>query len=82
MRSSAIGLRRYGRQRALALGLMVSQRNMGLMLAATDGVLPGMTWLYFAMSQFPIYLAPQLLSPLAARLRGEAKPIASAGADA
>jgi hypothetical protein len=74
--------RRWGHDRALALGLMVSQRNMGLMLAATDGVLPGMTWLYFAMSQFPIYLAPQLLSPLAARLRGEAKPIASVGADA
>jgi hypothetical protein len=67
--------RRYGRHRALALGLMVSQRNMGLMLAATQGALPGMTWLYFAMSQFPIYLAPQLLSPLAARLRAEAEPI-------
>ncbi len=32
---------------------MVSQRNMGLMLAATNGVLPGTTWLYFALSQFP-----------------------------
>jgi BASS family bile acid:Na+ symporter len=42
---------------------------MGLMLAATDGVLPGTTWLYFAMSQFPIYLSPQLLKPLADRLR-------------
>jgi hypothetical protein len=56
--------RRAGRERALALGLMVSQRNMGLMVAATDGVLPGTTWLYFAMSQFPIYLSPQLLKPL------------------
>ena len=46
---------------------MVSQRNMGLMLAATDGALPGLTWLYFALSQFPIYLAPQLLKPLAQR---------------
>lgn len=61
--------RRYGAERALALGLMVSQRNMGLMVAATDGVLPGATWLYFALSQFPIYLAPQLLTPLARRLR-------------
>jgi BASS family bile acid:Na+ symporter len=60
---------RYGADRALALGMMVSQRNMGLMLAATEGALPGMTWLYFAMSQFPIYLAPQLLGPLAARVR-------------
>jgi BASS family bile acid:Na+ symporter len=50
-----------GRERALALGLMVSQRNMGLMLAATDGALPGLTWLYFALSQFPIYLSPQML---------------------
>jgi BASS family bile acid:Na+ symporter len=57
-----------GRERALALGLMVSQRNMGLMLAATGGALPELTWLYFALSQFPIYLAPQLLQPLARRV--------------
>lgn len=64
-----------GHQRALALGLMVSQRNMGLMLAATDGVLPGMTWLYFALSQFPIYLSPQLLKPIILRLNaGKAAP--------
>jgi hypothetical protein len=74
--------RRYGRDRALALGLMVSQRNMGLMLAATEGVLPGATWLYFAMSQFPIYLAPQLLSALAMRVRGGTEPVASISADA
>jgi BASS family bile acid:Na+ symporter len=50
-----------GRANALAMGLVVSQRNMGLMLAATDGVLPGLTWLYFALGQFPIYMSPQLL---------------------
>jgi len=61
--------RKAGPERAFALGLMVSQRNMGLMLAATEGALPGATWLYFAMSQFPIYLSPQLLKPLATRLR-------------
>ncbi len=61
--------RKVGPERAFALGLMVSQRNMGLMLAATEGALPGATWLYFAMSQFPIYLSPQLLKPLATRLR-------------
>ncbi|MBB1091292.1 Na+-dependent transporter [Rhodopseudomonas palustris] len=60
--------RAIGDERALALGLMVSQRNMGLMLAATDGALPGLTWLYFALAQFPIYLSPQLLKPLARRL--------------
>jgi BASS family bile acid:Na+ symporter len=57
-----------GRGRALALGFMASQRNMGLMLAATGGALPDLTWLYFALSQFPIYLSPQLLKPLARRI--------------
>jgi predicted Na+-dependent transporter len=59
---------KFGLERAFALGLMVSQRNMGLMVAATEGVLPGTTWLYFALSQFPIYLSPQLLKPIASRL--------------
>jgi BASS family bile acid:Na+ symporter len=63
--------RRIGHDRALALGLMVSQRNMGLMLAATEGVLPGTTWLYFALSQFPIYLSPQLLKPIVRRLSAQ-----------
>lgn len=54
-----------GRARALALGFMSAQRNMGLMLAATGGALPELTWLYFALAQFPIYLSPQLLLPLA-----------------
>lgn len=66
--------RRAGLERALALGLMASQRNMGLMLAAVDGALPGLTWLYFALAQFPIYLSPQLLTPLVRRLRGVAAP--------
>jgi BASS family bile acid:Na+ symporter len=60
--------RRIGPERALAIGLMVSQRNMGLMVAATDGLLPGTTWLYFALSQFPIYLSPQLLKPVVRKL--------------
>jgi BASS family bile acid:Na+ symporter len=59
--------RKAGYGPAMSLGLMVSQRNMGLMLAATDGVLPGTTWLYFALSQFPIYLSPQLLRPIVRR---------------
>jgi BASS family bile acid:Na+ symporter len=57
-----------GRERALALALMISQRNVGLMLAATGGVLPDLAWLYFAVSQFPIYLAPALFRPIAQRL--------------
>jgi BASS family bile acid:Na+ symporter len=72
--ATALVFRRAGRERALALGLMASQRNTGLMLAGTDGVLPGLTWLYFALAQFPIYLSPQLLKPLVRRLRGASRP--------
>jgi hypothetical protein len=74
---TALIFRKAGYQRAMALGLMVSQRNMGIMLAATEGVLPGTTWLYFALSQFPIYLTPQLLKPIVQRL---SKPEAKAPA--
>jgi hypothetical protein len=56
-----------GRERALALAFMASQRNMGLMLAATGGELPELTWLYFAVSQLPIYLSPMLLRRLVRR---------------
>jgi hypothetical protein len=66
---TALIFRKAGHERAMALGLMVSQRNMGLMLAATDGVLPGTTWLYFALSQFPVYLSPQLLKTVIRKLR-------------
>jgi BASS family bile acid:Na+ symporter len=56
---------KLGREQALALGLMVAQRNLGLMPAAMAGVLPSATWFYFALSQFPIYLTPQLSQPIA-----------------
>ncbi|WFU68865.1 Na+-dependent transporter [Bradyrhizobium sp. CB2312] len=73
--------RRVGYERALALGLMVSQRNLGLMLAATAGALPPATWLYFAMTQFPIHLAPCMLTPIARRLtaRGDTSGATAAG---
>jgi BASS family bile acid:Na+ symporter len=64
-----------GPQRALALGFMASQRNMGLMLAATGGVLPDLTWLYFALSQIPIYLSPHLLRPLTRRILARSAPM-------
>lgn len=57
-----------GWERALTLGFMASQRNTGLMLAATGGALPDLTWLYFAFSYFPLYLSPLLLQPLARRI--------------
>jgi hypothetical protein len=59
-----------GRDSALSLGFMVSQRNMGLMMGATGGVLPDLTFVYFALAQFPIYLTPQMLKPAMGFLRG------------
>lgn len=56
---------------AFALGMMTSQRNTGLMLAATAGAVPDLAWLYFALAQFPIYLAPYLLGPLARRINSK-----------
>jgi hypothetical protein len=64
---TALVFARTGPARALALGMMASQRNMGLMVAATAHDLPDLVWLYFALCQFPIYLLPQLLKPLARR---------------
>jgi BASS family bile acid:Na+ symporter len=72
--------RRIGYERALALGLMVSQRNLGLMLAATAGALPATTWLYFAMTQFPIHLSPYMLTPIARRLTARVDTSASEAA--
>ena len=72
--------RRAGYERAFAVGLMVSQRNLGLMLAATAGALPATTWLYFALTQFPIHLAPYLLTPIARRLTARANISATAAA--
>jgi hypothetical protein len=65
---TAVIFRRSGYGRAMALGLMVAQRNMGLMVAATGGLLPETAWLFLGLSQFPIYLTPQLLKPIVARL--------------
>jgi hypothetical protein len=60
---------RAGREAALAIGFMTAQRNVGLMLAAAGGSLSDVTWLYFALSQLPVYLSPHLLAPLIERLR-------------
>jgi BASS family bile acid:Na+ symporter len=57
------------RERSFSIGLMASQRNLGLMLAATGGAVPDLVWLYFAVAQFPLYLAPLLLAPIARRVK-------------
>ncbi len=62
---------RSGTLRALSLAVMASLRNMGLMLAGVGGVVPEMAWTYFAVSQFPIYLAPWILQQVSRRTKEE-----------
>ncbi|TCH96213.1 Na+-dependent transporter [Roseococcus sp. SYP-B2431] len=65
---TAFVFRGAGRVPSLSLAVMASQRNMGLMFAATAGQLPATAWTYFALCQFPIYLSPLLLPPVLRRL--------------
>lgn len=65
---TALVFMRAGRARAFAIGLIAGSRNIGLMMAATGFLVPDIAWLYFAAAQFPTYLLPHLLKPLARRL--------------
>jgi BASS family bile acid:Na+ symporter len=65
---TALVFLRAGKARAFAIGLIAANRNVGLMLAATGFAVPDLAWLFFALAQFPIYLLPHLLKPLARRL--------------
>ena len=60
---------RSGLDRGLAIGLLAGFRNVGLVMATLGSTLPDMAWFYFAMSQFPIYIVPALLKPLAKRFQ-------------
>ncbi len=71
---TAIVFARFGMGQALALGLAAGNRNMGLMLAAAGTAVPELTWLYFAVAQFPIYLMPAMLKPLARRVAPAPSP--------
>ncbi|MFM9973893.1 MAG: hypothetical protein ACKVON_04875 [Beijerinckiaceae bacterium] len=51
------------------LGYATCQRNMGLLIAALGAAAPKTTFLFFALAQFPIYLMPQIVKPLAKRFR-------------
>lgn len=59
---------REGLKRSLALGFSSAHRNMGVMVAAAGSGLPELTWIYFAVAQFPIYLLPALAAPVVHRL--------------
>jgi len=60
---------RAGIDRSLVVGLLSAFRNIGVVMAALGSTLPDLAWFYFAMAQFPIYLLPALLKPLARRLQ-------------
>ncbi len=51
-----------------SIGILAANRNVGLMLTATGFAVPELAWLYFGLAQFPIYLLPLVLKPLARRL--------------
>ena len=59
---------RAGFDRGLVIGLLAAFRNIGLIMAALGSSLPDIAWFYFAMVQFPIYLLPVVLQPLARRM--------------
>lgn len=49
------------------MGYGTGQRNMGVLIAALGAATPETTFLFFALAQFPIYLMPQIIKPLAQR---------------
>ena len=53
---------------AFTIAISSGNRNMGLIVAALGGTIPELTWLYFALGQFPIYTLPYMLQPIARRL--------------
>lgn len=59
---------RQGLKQSLALGFSAAHRNMGVMIAAAGSGLPELTWIYFAVAQFPIFLLPMLSAPVVHRL--------------
>ncbi|MDP1910712.1 MAG: Na+-dependent transporter [Hyphomicrobium sp.] len=66
---SALVFIRAGLDHGLVIGLLAGFRNLGVVMAALGTSLPELAWFYFAMVQFPIYLFPALLKPLARRFQ-------------
>jgi hypothetical protein len=64
---SMLAFWRIGIDRGLVIGFLAGFRNIGLAMAALGSTLPDVAWFYFALVQFPIYLMPVLLHPLARR---------------
>ncbi len=54
-----------GEGQGLMLGFAAGHRNMMVLIAAAGGVIPDSSWLYVGLAQFPIYMLPYLMRPLA-----------------
>lgn len=62
-------LRRLPASERFMIGYGTGQRNMGLLVAALGAGVSPITFLFFALAQFPIYLLPWLLGGIAGRIR-------------
>ncbi len=58
----------FGKAEALVLSLGSGMRNTGLLVAAMGAACPRDTYLFFSLLQFPIYIAPVAVAPLAAMI--------------
>ena len=67
--ASYLSLRFLGQSDRFMVGYGSGQRNMGMIVAALGAGVPGTTFLFFALAQFPIYLMPWLLRGMAAKIR-------------
>ena len=65
---TAVLFMRAGLDRAMVVGFLAGFRNLGAVIGALGSALPDLAWFYFALVQFPIYIFPALLKPLARRL--------------
>jgi BASS family bile acid:Na+ symporter len=66
--AGALAFAWLGRRRALTIGLVSGNCNMGLLLAAFPPGTDTDVVLYFAVAQLPMYMLPALLLPLYRRL--------------
>jgi BASS family bile acid:Na+ symporter len=64
---SVLAFWRAGFDRGLVIGLAAGFRNIGAMMAVLGATLPDIAWFFFALVQFPIFLFPWALQPLARR---------------
>lgn len=60
-----VAMRGLGRHDAFTLALGIGFRNTGLLVAPLGAAIPSEGYLFFSLLQFPIYLVPLLLGPLA-----------------